>query len=206
MYRFKGCSDSLSAELKGHGGHFCWFEKATEIAENRRKRLLALLAEDPLKDPREEGTFMGPLESWVLEEAVAAYTGTGPSLQAALDIHKRNAFLAVEGWRFRETLNDLRMDVKYHKKWNPKRRKQAQPSQRPVFEPEPHPIGLTESWLRAAAERECIWDLGMKMGRMDPARRPVQSHAEDVAELHANAFQKVLDMPSLPTGFRKSQP
>ncbi len=61
------------------------------------------------------------------------------------------AYSQVEGWRFQETLNDLRMDVKYHKKWNPKRRKQAQPSQRPVFEPEPHPIGLTESELRAAA-------------------------------------------------------
>ena len=33
------------------------------------------------------------------------------------------------------------------------------------------------------------------------ARRPLQS--EGVAELHANAFQKVLDMPSLPNGFRK---
>ena len=55
----------------------------------------ALLPEDPLKDPREEGAFMGALESWVLEEAVAAYTGTGPSLQAALDIYKRNVFLAV---------------------------------------------------------------------------------------------------------------
>ncbi len=53
----------------------------------------ALLPEDPLKDPRED--FDGPLGSWVLEEAVAAYTGTGPSLQAALDIYKRNVFLAV---------------------------------------------------------------------------------------------------------------
>ena len=61
------------------------------------------------------------------------------------------AYSQVEGWRFRETLNDLRMDVKYHKKWNPKRQKQGQPSQRPVFEPEPHPIGLTEAELRAAA-------------------------------------------------------
>lgn len=64
----------------------------------------ALLAEDPLKDPREEGTFMGPLESWVLEEAVAAYTGTGPSLQAALDIHKRNAFLAVRRGKEKKVL------------------------------------------------------------------------------------------------------
>jgi len=43
----------------------------------------------------------------------------------------------------------------------------------------------------------------MERGRMDPARSPSQSHAEDVAELHANAFQKALDMPSLPNGFRK---
>lgn len=61
------------------------------------------------------------------------------------------AYSQVECWRFRETLNDLRMDVKYHKKWNPKRQKQGQPSQRPLFEPEPHPIALTESELRAAA-------------------------------------------------------
>lgn len=53
----------------------------------------ALLPEDPLKDPR--GDFAGTLGSWVLEEAVAAYTGTAPSLQAALDIYKRNFFLAV---------------------------------------------------------------------------------------------------------------
>lgn len=61
------------------------------------------------------------------------------------------ALSQVEGWRFRETLQDLRMDVKNHKKWNPKRQRQGQPSQGPVFEPQPHPIGLTESELRAAA-------------------------------------------------------
>ncbi|DBA68784.1 TPA: hypothetical protein ACH3X2_013399 [Trebouxia sp. C0005] len=173
---------------------------AAQVAEHRRKRLLALLPEDPLKDPR--GDFAGTLGSWVLEEAVAAYTGTAPSLQAALDIYKRNFFLAVEGWRFREMLQDLRMDVKYYKKWNPKRQKQGQPSQR-LVEPKPHPIGLTESELRTAAERECIWELGVKLGRMDSARRPLQSQAEVVAELHANAFQKVLDMSSLPNSFRK---
>jgi len=43
----------------------------------------------------------------------------------------------------------------------------------------------------------------VKLERMDPARRPLQSQAEGVAELHANAFQKVLDMPSLPNSFRK---
>lgn len=47
-------------------------------------------------------------------------------------------------------LQDLRMDVKYYKKWNPKRQKQGQPSQR-LVEPKPHPIGLTESELRTAA-------------------------------------------------------
>ena len=56
---------------------------------------------------------------------------------------------------------------------------------------------------RLIAERECIWELGVKLERMDPARRPLPSQAEDVAELHATAFQKVLDMPSLPNSFRK---
>ena len=53
----------------------------------------ALLPEDPLKDPRDD--FREPLGFWVLGEAVAAFTGTGPSLQAALDIYRRNVFLAV---------------------------------------------------------------------------------------------------------------
>lgn len=38
---------------------------------------------------------------------------------------------------------------------------------------------------------------------MEPASRPSQSQAEDVVEVHANALQKVLDMPSLPNNFRK---
>ena len=70
-------------------GHCC--SSSSHMLDN----VQALLPEDPLKDPREEGAFMGPLESWVLEEAVAAYTGTGPSLQGALDIYKRNVFLAI---------------------------------------------------------------------------------------------------------------
>ncbi len=54
----------------------------------------ALLPEDPLKNPKET-TWAGRLEPWVSGEAIAAYTGSGSSLQAALDTYKRNVFLAV---------------------------------------------------------------------------------------------------------------
>ena len=53
-----------------------------------------MLPEDPLKHPKPR-VYKCQLESWVLEEAVALYTGTGPSLQAAVDLYKRNVFLAV---------------------------------------------------------------------------------------------------------------
>ena len=48
----------------------------------------------PFGNPR-ENSYSSDLKPWVLDEAVAAYTSTGPSLQAALDIYKRNVFLAV---------------------------------------------------------------------------------------------------------------
>lgn len=48
-----------------------------------------------------------------------------------------------------------------------------------------------------------MWGLGVKLGYMNPARRSSQSQAEDLAEVDATAFQKVLDMPSLPHSFRK---
>ena len=56
--------------------------------------LQSLLPQDPLKHPKSR-VYDSQLESWVVEEAVAAYTGTGASLQAAVDLYKRNVFLAV---------------------------------------------------------------------------------------------------------------
>lgn len=57
--------------------------------------LQSLLPEHPLRDPKKGLGGFSDLDSWVLDEAVAAYTGTAASLQAALDIYKRNFFLAV---------------------------------------------------------------------------------------------------------------
>lgn len=54
----------------------------------------ALLPENPLENPK-TGLFDRDLDQWVLDEAIAAFTGTAPSLQAALDIYQRNVFLAV---------------------------------------------------------------------------------------------------------------
>ena len=54
----------------------------------------ALLPEYPLKNPK-TGLFDRDLDQWVLDEAIAAFTGTASSLQAALDIYQRSVFLAV---------------------------------------------------------------------------------------------------------------
>ena len=54
----------------------------------------SFLPENPLQNPK-QGQSPTNLEAWVLDEAIAAYTGTGPSLQAALDVYKRNVSLAV---------------------------------------------------------------------------------------------------------------
>lgn len=58
-----------------------------------------LLPEDPLHNPKAlqsyPYSFNKELEPWVLDEAVAAYTGTESSLQAAIETYKRNYFLAV---------------------------------------------------------------------------------------------------------------
>lgn len=53
-----------------------------------------LLPANPLQNPKQT-LYEKDLEAWVLDEAVAAYTGSGPSLQAAVEIYKRNVFLAV---------------------------------------------------------------------------------------------------------------
>ena len=57
-----------------------------------------LLPENPLRNPKSDESYPSynnELKSWVLDEAVAAYTGTESSLQAAIETYKRNFFLAV---------------------------------------------------------------------------------------------------------------
>ncbi|KAL3146102.1 hypothetical protein ABBQ38_015451 [Trebouxia sp. C0009 RCD-2024] len=166
-----------------------------QVAEQRKKKLLSLLPEHPLRDPKKGLGGFSDLDSWVLDEAVAAYTGTAASLQAALDIYKRNFFLASECSFFHKSLEALKMDVRYHKK-----RQRSNAKNQPQLV-QPHCIGLTEPELRAAAEKEVLWQLGCQLGYSQvPSGCP---SAAVIEQVRATAFQRVLDMPTLPNMLKK---
>lgn len=176
-------------------------ERQAELAEQRKKKLLALLPEHPLEDPKKRLFGFYDLEAWVLDEASATYIGSAASLQAALDIYKRHFFLASECVTFHANLNALKMDVKYHKK---EQRNNAQ--NQPGLVQQPHCTGLTQPELRAVAEKNALWELGCQLGFNAAALEPCFAAVTVTEQVHATALQRVLDMPNLPNILKKQIP
>lgn len=70
-------------------------KRCTLLDQSKLCMMQTLLPDNPLHNPKSESYYSREVGSWVLDEAVAAYTGTDSSLQAALETYKRNFFLAV---------------------------------------------------------------------------------------------------------------